>query len=106
MTEDDGEREEAIEAEEVFEKKQRRTAKQQQRDIDDAYRDVMKTGPGRVVMWDILSSLGIYETPLVVGAQDLTYVNIGRQNAGIQLMVRLSNLAPDDYLLMQKENSK
>lgn len=83
----------------------RRTAKQKAADLDAAYRETMATIPGRKMLWDILANLGINQTPLVPGARDLTYCAIGRQNAGIELMVRLCALSPDLYLQMQKENS-
>src|SRR5688572_13733292 len=84
----------------------RRTEKQKAKDLAEAYAAVMLTVEGRKVLWDILATLGVHETPLVVGSQDLTYVNIGRQNAGLELMVRLCAVSPDLYLQMQKENSK
>lgn len=94
-----------LDEQEVEARKTRKSAKKQAAELADAYRALMKTSFGRRVMWDILSGLGVYQTPFAPGQQDLTYVNIGRQNAGIELLVRLNELAPTEYLLMQKENA-
>lgn len=74
--------------------------------LDEAYREVMKTRAGRLVMWDRLGRLGLYKTPMVVGARDLTYANIGTHNAALELLTDLNAIAPDEALLMHKENMK
>lgn len=104
---EDGERD--LEAEAQATKKERRTRKREKDEaeaLDRAYRAVMGTVEGRRVFWHILGDLGLHSTPFVPGAQDLTYANIGRHNAALELMVRLNDLAPDDFLTMHKENRK
>lgn len=97
----------AAEAEaERGEKQARRSSKRKERDAKEAYRRVMATEEGRAVLWDILSQLGTFKTPLVPGAQDLTYCAIGRQNAGLELMARLHDASPSGYLTMQEENKQ
>ncbi len=85
-------------------KKQKRTAKQQEAYRRECFQKVMATKEGRHVLYDILAGLGTYQTPLVPGAQDLTYVAIGRQNAGLELTVTLAEYSHANYLKMQQEN--
>lgn len=86
------------------EKQKRKTARQAEKDLIAAYRSTMATPQGRAVMWDILSSLGVFHSPLVPGSQDLTYVKIGSQNAGLELMTKLFGIDASRYIEMEKEN--
>lgn len=88
------------------ERRARRASKKKERDKREAYQRVMSTEAGRAVLWDILSDLGTFKSPLVPGAQDLTYCAIGRQNAGLELMARLHEASPSGYITMQQENGK
>lgn len=106
MSEDE-DRSIASEAEgEAQERRRRRTGAARIKDIQKAYRNVMATEDGRTVLWDILASLGTYKTPLVPGAQDLTYCAIGRQNAGLELTARLHIASPGGFITMQQEHMK
>lgn len=104
---EDGERDLEAEAQATAkEKRKRRKVKDEAEALDRAYRAVLSTVEGRAVFWHILGDLGLYQTPLVPGSQDLTYANIGRHNAALELMARLNDLAPDDFEAMHKENRK
>ncbi len=91
---------------ETGQKRRRLNANGEAKRRREAFETVMGTEAGRLVLWDVLSMLGTFQTPLVPGAQDLTYANIGRQNAGLELMSTLNTISPGSFRLMQKENTK
>lgn len=81
-----------------------KTEAQKASDLKSAYRFVMSSVEGRLVIHDILQSLGADKSPLVPGSQDLTYSLIGRQKAGIDLTDKLKSVSPVKYIAMIKEN--
>lgn len=103
MSEDD-DRDLAVEEQlEKVERKRKRRARDEERRIEDAYKDVMATEAGRIVFWHMLGDLGLYSSPLA-GTTELTYVQIGRHNAALELLARLNGIAPEHAKLMHKEN--
>jgi hypothetical protein len=68
-----------------------------------AWLNVAATEDGRTVLWDIMSFLGMMETPLVPGQSDMTFRNIGRGDAAREIYTKLGNY-PAYLKAMHQEN--
>jgi hypothetical protein len=66
-----------------------------------AITDVMKTQPGRLVMWELLSTCGVFRSVWEASAK--IHYNAGRQDVGHELQADLHEVDTDLYLLMEKE---
>lgn len=67
-----------------------------------ALRAVMATPAGRLVMWSLLESAGIYRSVWDMSGSR-TYYNAGRQDYGHELLAKLLEADPELYLAMERE---
>lgn len=67
---------------------------------------VMEQKECRKWLREYLDSLFLFSNPVVSGDPYLTHFNIGKQDAGKQLMADIMNAAPDLYLLMIREKNE
>lgn len=68
----------------------------------DAFRAVMATPAGRMVMWDLIGSAGVCRSVFNSHEGRQNY-NIGRQDFGHELVATLLEADETLYLLMEKE---
>lgn len=66
---------------------------------------LMDIGEGRKWLWDFLAGCGMYETPFSESDLRMAY-NAGRGDVGRRLLADIVQFAPDQYVLMIKENQK
>jgi hypothetical protein len=78
-----------------------RKAKEQQLLFDEALKAAMTQPAVRLVMWEILSRTGIYETINETNAQ--IYYLTGRRNFGLELLADLTRVDENLYLAMETE---
>ena len=88
-------------------KEQVRSAKRSERsegmDRENRLKYVMSSELGRRFMWDdVLSRFGTFESVLNA-SNNLTFVNIGRQDMGHEWMADLMRVCPNEYALMHTE---
>lgn len=79
-----------------------RTAKRRARRLVDALRATLKTVPGRQLVWELLSTAGVFATMYRTDPHDVYYA-IGRQNFGQELLALCLEAGADLYLLMETE---
>lgn len=66
-------------------------------------RAVMSTAAGRRFIWKMLGDSGVFSPSFVPGASDTTAFKEGARNFGLMLLGDITNEAPGQYLIMQKE---
>lgn len=74
-------------------------------EIDAFIREAIKSRGGRAFIWWTLEIAGIGAQPFAPGHQDLTAFHCGELNVGQQILARLTEIAPEGYLTMMKENA-
>lgn len=86
-----------------------KTASRKERDREGdrlaAYKAVMTTPAGRLVLWDLLTRAGVYQSCYARSGSD-AFVNIGRQDFGHELMASLIAADEDGYDTMAREQRK
>lgn len=88
------------------EKDRNKAIRQKGARIDEAYRALMQHQDGRLMMWDMLSECGVFQTTHQGESTHASAFNEGQRNVGLKLFLRLMKLCPDQYATMQKENGK
>lgn len=68
-----------------------------------AWLNVAATADGRTVLWDIMSFLGLMQTPMRPGLPDMTAHAIGRADAAREIYTKLGNY-PAYLKAMHQEN--
>lgn len=76
--------------------------KRRQARMKEAFRKVLETKEGRLVLWEIISSAGVYETPWDGHAMTMAK-NVGRGDFGRELLADLANLDESLFMLMEAE---
>jgi hypothetical protein len=94
---------EQIESNERAAKRAKREAKLAQDRLLNAYVSTMSTPAGRVVIWDILNKLGMFEHHLMPDVR-LTDQSIGRQYTAAWLVAYLRAACPQHTKAMFSEN--
>lgn len=84
--------------------KARTSAKQRQRELDEALKFIMASSLGRAWMWEHISACGPFQTPFGPDPH-LSYFAGGRQNVGLELIAQIHRVCPSQYAVMQQENS-
>jgi len=79
----------------------RRLERRQQIRLEAALRNVMATPDGRIVMWELLRTCGIFASVWEASAK--IHYNAGRQDVGHELLADLHTVSTDSYLLMERE---
>lgn len=84
-------------------KTKERGEKQDARDLN----WLMRHEQGRRIMWDLLENSGLYRNPAFDAGfePNRTMFNAGQMNLGQFYLQRVTELEPDGYNLMVKENS-
>lgn len=67
-----------------------------------AFKAVLDTPAGRIVMWELLELAGVYRS-VFNPSGSLTYYNAGRQDYGHELLAKLLEVDDQAYLLMESE---
>jgi hypothetical protein len=91
--------ENAADAEQV-KRARRRIGRREERRLG-AYRAVLGTVPGRLVLWDLLCSTGLFESSYSESA--LIYFNEGRRNVGLKLRADLELADVEACEVMERE---
>lgn len=65
---------------------------------------IMSSQQGRSWMFELLNTCKIFSSPIVAGDVYFTYHNIGEQNIGKYYLQLISEIAPDEYVLMMQES--
>lgn len=86
------------------ERDRNKALKQRDARIDEAYRRLMESQDGRLLVWDMLTRCTVYSAGHHGEATHETSFELGKRNIGLQLFMRLMRLCPDQYATMQKEN--
>jgi hypothetical protein len=73
-----------------------------ERDRIIAMQNVMQSVDGRKTIWWILKQCGVTQSVMRGGHQMSSYF-AGKQDAGHMLQAEILKIAPDNYLLMQRE---
>ena len=81
------------------EETQKRIATEQERDD---YRWLLGDPRGRRIMWELLSSCGLYRTSFVHSGSQTAF-NEGMRNIGLMLNDRVLTHAPETWIQMQSE---
>lgn len=87
----------------------RKEAGQRRREDGDFWRTAMSTPQRRAALWRLLDSCKLYSnaadlgTPTRLSDPLLTYLNLGRESVGKQIMVAAQDASLDLYLTMVKE---
>ena len=74
--------------------------------VSDYFQDlenVLRTEPGRHVLWCILTQANVFGLSYT-GEPNGTIFNEGKRNVGNELLAHIQNVNIDMFLLMQKEN--
>jgi hypothetical protein len=79
----------------------RRLANRQQIRLEAALKSVMNTADGRLVMWELLRTCGIFSSVWEASAK--IHYNAGRQDVGHEILSDLHLVSTDLYLLMERE---
>lgn len=66
-------------------------------------KQMMGTTEGRVWMWDLLASCGVFQGDFNGNSRD--YFNLGRRNVGLPIFAALQSHCMNEYATMVKENS-
>ena len=66
-----------------------------------ALKVVMGSPEGRLVMWELLRTCGVYSSVWEASAK--IHYNAGRQDVGHELLADLHDVAPELYLTMERE---
>lgn len=86
--------------------KQVESARQRERSrrqrLENAYRAVLTTEPGRIVLWDIISRAGVFASPWSNSAMEI-HRNVGRSDYGRELLADLIELDPVLYMQMEAD---
>lgn len=80
----------------------RKVAGRRDRERRRAWREVLKTPLGRRVVWDELERAGIFQTVFSTEALVMAHRS-GRHDHGKELLAFVIELAPDLYVLMERE---
>lgn len=64
---------------------------------------VLAIPAGRRYIWRLLEKARVFRTPYA-GQTNLTFLNLGQQNLGLQIFTELLDASPELFLQMQKEH--
>lgn len=83
-----------------------RKAKATQKQADNDLRFIMDDARGRRFMWELISRCGIYRSSYLSGrgVPEAVMFHEGERNIGLEIVNRISAVAPKGYELMHKEN--
>ena len=79
-----------------------RTAKARQRALDDAFKWLMADSRGRLLVWDLLASAGVFQSSMS-SSPELTAFHEGRRDIGLADLARIMRLCPEHYIRMAAE---
>jgi len=65
---------------------------------------IMATKEGRKWTYKLIASCNPFGNPIIPSDTHLTYSNLGAQNIGKKLLQDINDAAPDQYVIMIKEN--
>ena len=72
---------------------------------NEVLRGLMSTAAGRAWVHDKLAAAGVAHTPFIASDPHLTSFNCGMQNFGLMVLAEITAAAPNEYILMMKENA-
>jgi len=72
---------------------------------NEVLRGLMSTAAGRAWVHDKLAAAGVAHTPFIASDPHLTSFNCGMQNFGLMILAEVMAAAPNEYILMMKENA-
>ena len=84
------------------EKKER--DKQALREDEEHIKWLMGCVQGRRFLWKLLSDAGVFHCSFNTNAITMAF-NEGRRNQGLELLNRINTYAPEQYMVMTKENT-
>ena len=89
--------------EKQVQKLQKRHLREDEMTWQDGIKLVMSTQQGRRMVWLFLAECGVFRNPATANALSTQFA-CGEMNVGQRLLARITELAPDAFLVMQKES--
>lgn len=75
-----------------------------QRQLDDAFRLIMKSKSGRMFIWQQIADCLVFH-PLYDTEASLMYMREGKRQIGLSLLEKIQRICPEKYQVMQSENA-
>jgi hypothetical protein len=75
-------------------------------ELSEDLRSVLKSAPGRRVLWKLFEASGLLGLSLVPGDALATAYNEGRRSIGLGLKLALDEASPDGFVNLMDENQR